>query len=377
MSDTPARLLKLLSLLQTPREWPGGELAERLDVSPRTIRRDIDRLRDLGYPVEASRGSVGGYRLVAGAAMPPLLLDDEEAVAIAVGLRAGAGHAIEGVDEASVRALAKLEQVLPSRLRHRVSALQNATVPLTRGDGSTIDPRTLTTLASAATGRERLRFAYRSGDGTRTKRQVEPYRLVSTGQRWYLVAYDLDREDWRTFRVDRVGEPYATGARFAPRPLPVEGAGSDAGSGDAARFLARSMRRMKPELRLDVWFGGPHGVRGGAAARASRCAGAGRGGRLPATDLVHRFAGVGGAAAGVGGLRVLRDGAAGTGGVPGESRRPADPRRPARGPAQSFRPGTGMSPDAGGVGAGAQLRDRRKTGRVTGMTRSVSRCEPA
>ncbi|MFD5200149.1 helix-turn-helix transcriptional regulator [Streptomyces sp. NPDC058375] len=268
MSDTPARLLKLLSLLQAPREWPGGELAERLHVSPRTIRRDIDRLRDLGYPVEASRGSVGGYRLVAGAAMPPLLLDDEEAVAIAVGLRAGAGHAIEGVDEASVRALAKLEQVLPSRLRHRVSVLQNATVPLTRGDGATIDPRTLTTLASAATGRERLRFTYRSGDGARTKRQVEPYRLVSTGQRWYLVAYDIGREDWRTFRVDRVGEPYATGARFTPRPLPVEGAGrggegagrdaeSGGSGGDAARFLARSIRRMQPELLLDVWFGAP------------------------------------------------------------------------------------------------------------------------
>ncbi|MCC0580600.1 helix-turn-helix transcriptional regulator [Streptomyces californicus] len=278
MTDTPARLLKLLSLLQTPREWPGGELADRLDVSPRTIRRDIDRLRDLGYPVEASRGSVGGYRLVAGAAMPPLLLDDEEAVAIAVGLRAGAGHAIEGVDEASVRALAKLEQVLPSRLRHRVSALQNATVALTRGDGSTIDPRTLTTLASAVTGRERLRFAYLSGDGTPSKRLVEPCRLVSAGQRWYLVAYDLGREDWRTFRVDRVGEPYATGARFAPRPLPVEGppdapaAGPDgardgsgggsgkahgSGVGDAAVFLARSMRRMQPELRLDVRFSAP------------------------------------------------------------------------------------------------------------------------
>lgn len=271
MSDTPARLLKLLSLLQTPREWPGRELAARLGVTPRTIRRDVDRLRELGYPVEASRGSVGGYRLVAGAAMPPLLLDDEEAVAIAVGLRAGAGHAIEGVDEASVRALAKLEQVLPARLRHRVSVLQNATVPLTRGDGATIDPRTLTTLASAATGRERLRFAYRSGDGARTKRQVEPYRLVSTGQRWYLVAYDLGREDWRTFRVDRVGEPYATGARFAPRPLPVEGAGSDGGdkarshaeSADAAKYLSLSMRRtkperrMRPELRLDVWFGAP------------------------------------------------------------------------------------------------------------------------
>ncbi|MEU6501946.1 transcriptional regulator [Streptomyces californicus] len=278
MTDTPARLLKLLSLLQTPREWPGGELADRLDVSPRTIRRDIDRLRDLGYPVEASRGSVGGYRLVAGAAMPPLLLDDEEAVAIAVGLRAGAGHAIEGVDEASVRALAKLEQVLPSRLRHRVSALQNATVALTRGDGSTIDPRTLTTLASAVTGRERLRFAYLSGDGTPSKRLVEPCRLVSAGQRWYLVAYDLGREDWRTFRVDRVGEPYATGARFAPRPLPVEGppvapaAGPDgardgsgggsgkahgSGGGDAAVFLARSMRRMQPELWLDVRFSAP------------------------------------------------------------------------------------------------------------------------
>ncbi|WP_345982362.1 YafY family protein [Streptomyces sp. DSS69] len=259
MKDTPARLLKLLSLLQTPREWPGGELAERLDVSPRTIRRDVDRLRELGYPVEASRGSLGGYRLVAGAAMPPLVLDDEEAVAIAVGLRAGAGHAIEGVDEASVRALAKLEQVLPSRLRHRVSALQNATVPLVRGDGATIDPRTLTTLASAATGRERLRFAYRSGDGTETRRQVEPYRLVSTGRRWYLVAYDLLREDWRTFRVDRVSEPFATGVRFTPRPLPVAGGGGGGrgGAEDAARYFARSMAGRQPELRLDVRFGAP------------------------------------------------------------------------------------------------------------------------
>ncbi|MFI7233584.1 helix-turn-helix transcriptional regulator [Streptomyces cyaneofuscatus] len=256
MTDTPARLLKLLSLLQTPREWPGGELAERLAVSPRTVRRDVDRLRELGYPVEASRGSLGGYRLVAGAAMPPLALDDEEAVAIAVGLRAGAGHAIEGVDEASVRALAKLEQVLPSRLRHRVSALQHATVPLTRGDGATIDPQTLTTLASAATGQEALRFSYRSGDGTETKRQVEPYRLVSTGRRWYLVAYDLLRADWRTFRVDRVSEPFATGARFTPRPLPVEGGGG-AEPEDAARYFARSMAGRQPELRLDVRFRAP------------------------------------------------------------------------------------------------------------------------
>ncbi|WP_411082680.1 helix-turn-helix transcriptional regulator [Streptomyces sp. cmx-18-6] len=269
MTDTPARLLKLLSLLQTPREWPGGVLAERLRVSPRTIRRDIDRLRELGYPVEASRGSVGGYRLVAGAAMPPLVLDDEEAVAIVVGLRAGAGHAIEGIDEASVRALAKLEQVLPSRLRHRVSALQNATVPLTRGDGSTIDPRTLTTLASATSGQERLRFTYRSADGTETKRQVEPCRLVSAGQRWYLVAYDVLREDWRTFRVDRVTEPFATGARFTPRPFPEEDGGADTGdgigegggagdtTGNAARYFARAMAGRQPELRLDVRFGAP------------------------------------------------------------------------------------------------------------------------
>ncbi|MGW1883374.1 helix-turn-helix transcriptional regulator [Streptomyces sp. NPDC001970] len=246
MTDTPARLLNLLSLLQTPREWPGSELAERLRVSPRTIRRDIDRLRDLGYPVEATRGAVGGYRLVAGAAMPPLLLDDEEAVAIAVGLRAGAGHAIEGVDEASVRALAKLEQVLPSRLRHRVSSLQNATIPLTRGDGATVDPHTLTTIAATVTGRERLRFDYRSGDGTETKRQVEPYRLVSTGRRWYLVAYDLVRDDWRTFRVDRVSEPIPTGARFTPREVP-EG-------WDAAKLLSHSMSRNQPELALDVSF---------------------------------------------------------------------------------------------------------------------------
>ncbi|MCD2466309.1 MULTISPECIES: YafY family protein [unclassified Streptomyces] len=248
MTDTPVRLLNLLSLLQTPREWPGSELAERLSVSPRTIRRDIDRLRDLGYPVEATLGAVGGYRLVAGTAMPPLLLDDEEAVAIAVGLRAGAGHAIEGVEEASVRALAKLEQVLPARLRHRVSTLQNATLPLTRGDGATVTPATLTTLAGAVTGREKLRFGYRAGDGAESKRLVEPYRLVSTGRRWYLVAYDLGREDWRTFRVDRVSDPLATGARFTPRELPA---------GDAAQLLVRSMSRAQPELDLDVTFEAP------------------------------------------------------------------------------------------------------------------------
>ncbi|MEZ3179985.1 YafY family transcriptional regulator [Streptomyces pimonensis] len=249
-TDTPARLLQLLSLLQTPREWPGGELADRLGVSRRTVRRDIDRLRELGYPVQATLGADGGYRLVAGKAMPPLVLDDEEAVAIAVGLRAGAGHALEGVDEASVRALAKLEQVLPGRLRHRVSTLQAATTPLTSGDGATIAPETLTVMASTVAGHERLRFAYRAADGTESRRVTEPYRLVSTGQRWYLVAYDLDRADWRTFRVDRVSDPFATGVRFTPRELPT---------GSAAEFLRRSMYRVQESYEMVVTFAAPAG----------------------------------------------------------------------------------------------------------------------
>ncbi|GEK00381.1 MULTISPECIES: YafY family protein [unclassified Streptomyces] len=246
-TDTPARLLQLLSLLQTPREWPGGELADRLNVSRRTVRRDIDRLRELGYPVRATKGADGGYRLVAGKAMPPLVLDDEEAVAIAVGLRAGAGHAVEGVDEASVRALAKLEQVLPARLRHRVSTLQAATTPLTSGDGPSIAPGTLTVMASTVAGRERLRFAYRDKEGGESHRLTEPHRLVSTGRRWYLVAYDLGRDDWRTFRVDRVREPFATGARFAPRELP---------EGDAAEYLRRSIRRTQDTYAFEVRFAG-------------------------------------------------------------------------------------------------------------------------
>ncbi|MFB7615607.1 helix-turn-helix transcriptional regulator [Kitasatospora sp. NPDC056181] len=234
MTDTPARLLNLLSLLQTPREWPGSELAERLQVSPRTIRRDIDRLRELGYPVQATMGAIGGYRLVAGTAMPPLLLDDEEAVAIAVGLRAAAGHAVVGIEEASVRALGKLLQVLPGRLRHRVGTLNAATVPLLTGDGATVDPEDLTVLAGAVAARERLRFGYRAADGAETRRQVEPDRLVSAGRRWYLVGFDLDRDDWRLFRVDRISEPFATGARFTPRELPAE---------DAAAYVASKLRR--------------------------------------------------------------------------------------------------------------------------------------
>ncbi|WP_439381818.1 helix-turn-helix transcriptional regulator [Amycolatopsis lexingtonensis] len=220
MTDTPARLLGLLSLLQTPREWPGSELADRLGVSPRTIRRDIDRLRELGYPVEASRGVAGGYRLVAGTAMPPLVLDDDEAVAIAVGLRTAAGQSVSGIEEASVRALAKLEQVLPARLRRRVGTIGTATVAVP-ATGPVVDPAQLTVFAGAITNHETVRFRYRANDGAETRRRAEPLRLVAAGRRWYLVAYDLDRADWRVFRADRVRDAQATGGRVTPRRPPA------------------------------------------------------------------------------------------------------------------------------------------------------------
>jgi predicted DNA-binding transcriptional regulator YafY len=221
MSDSSGRLLALLSLLQTPREWPGSELARRLEVSPRTVRRDVERLRELGYPVHATKGTEGGYRLAAGTAMPPLLLDDEEAVAIAVGLRASAGEAVAGIEEASVRALTKLEQVLPSRLRYRVGTLGAATVALP-ADQATVDPAHLTLLAAAIANRERVRFTYRTGEGHEGRRLVEPHRLVSAGRRWYLLAFDTERADWRIYRVDRISEPFATGARTTQRALPEE-----------------------------------------------------------------------------------------------------------------------------------------------------------
>ncbi|MGV9410157.1 helix-turn-helix transcriptional regulator [Nocardia sp. NPDC003693] len=228
MNDTPGRLLRMLSLLQTPREWPGSELAERLGVSDRTVRRDIDRLRDLGYPVEATLGVTGGYRLAAGAALPPLLLEDDEAVAIAVGLRAAAGQAVTGIEESSVRALAKLEQVLPAKLRRRVQVLGTATAVFT-GNGPTADPEVLTPLAATITNRERVRFAYRDAAGTESRRNVEPIGLTTVHHRWYLVAYDLDRDAWRSFRVDRITAPQPTAARFTPRELPAE---------DAAAYVA-------------------------------------------------------------------------------------------------------------------------------------------
>ncbi len=204
MLETSARLLRLLSLLQAHREWSGADLADRLGVTPRTVRRDVDRLRELGYPVHASPGTGGGYQLGAGAELPPLLLDDEEAVAVAVGLRAAAGQGVEGIGDSSVRALAKLEQVLPGRLRRRVGALNAVTVPLLRTPNERVDPAVLTELAHACRDSERLRFAYRDHGGSATRRTVEPHRLVCTERRWYLVAWDLDRAGWRTFRADRI-----------------------------------------------------------------------------------------------------------------------------------------------------------------------------
>jgi predicted DNA-binding transcriptional regulator YafY len=219
MTQTSGRLLKLLSLLQTRRDWPGQELARRLEVSGRTIRRDVERLRELGYPVDAVTGPAGGYRLHAGTAMPPLLLDDDEAVAIAVGLRTAAGASVTGIEETSVRALVKLEQVLPAHLRRRVNALKSATA-IAAATGPTVDPETLTILAGAVRDSERVRFAYRSRDGTETRRRVEPHSLVNLRHRWYLVAWDCDRDDWRTFRVDRLERPSPAGQRFSPRELP-------------------------------------------------------------------------------------------------------------------------------------------------------------
>jgi predicted DNA-binding transcriptional regulator YafY len=218
MLETSARLLRLLSLLQTPRNWPGAELAERLGVTPRTIRRDIDRLRELGYAVHATAGTPG-YRLGAGNGLPPLLLDDDEAVAVAIGLGTAAVSDVAGIQETSVRALAKLERVLPSRLRNRVGDLRSITVPLT-GPAAAVDPDVLTAIAAAVRGRESLRFDYRSHDGTAHRRTTEPYRLVNSGRRWYLVAWDTGSADWRTFRVDRLRLRTPNGPRFTPREPP-------------------------------------------------------------------------------------------------------------------------------------------------------------
>jgi predicted DNA-binding transcriptional regulator YafY len=247
MTETSGRLLRLLALLQARREWAGGELADRLGVSGRTIRRDIERLRELGYPVESLSGPAGGYRLRAGAAMPPLLLDDDEAIAIAVGLRTAARASVTGIEETSLRALVKLEQVLPAHLRRRVRALGSATIAMPDA-GPTVDPQALTVIATACRDSELVRFAYRRRDGTESRRQVEPHSLVNLGRRWYLLAWDPARDDWRTFRVDRLTRAAATGVRYTPRELPAK---------DAAEYVTRSISEMPNRYEARVTLHAP------------------------------------------------------------------------------------------------------------------------
>src|SRR6188472_1430910 len=245
MTETSSRLLEMLSLLQGRRDWPGSELADRLEVSGRTIRRDVERLRRLGYPVESLTGPAGGYRLRAGSAMPPLLLDDDEAIAIAVGLRTAAGGSVTGIEETAVRALVKLEQVLPSHLRRRVQALGAATQTLNVYGGPQVDPQALTVIATAVRDQERLRFAYTARDRAGTRREAEPHSLVNAGRRWYLVAFDCGRTDWRTYRVDRIERVAPTGARFVPRTLPAP---------DAATFVQQGLKsyRARYEARITI-----------------------------------------------------------------------------------------------------------------------------
>lgn len=231
--DTAARLLRLLTLLQSRQGWSGPELAARLEVSTRTVRADVERLRSLGYPVNATSGAGGGYRLGPGAVLPPLLLDDDEAVAVAVALRSAG-------TEAAISALTKLQQVLPSRLSRRVRALQAASTAV---PGPGVDPDVLNEIARACRDHERLRFDYRVRDEAVTSRDVEPHRLVSTGRRWYLVAWDRTRDDWRTYRVDRMRVRTPGGPRFAPREPP---------EGGFTGFVTRGIAEVVWNYRADI-----------------------------------------------------------------------------------------------------------------------------
>jgi predicted DNA-binding transcriptional regulator YafY len=243
MLETSARLLRLLSLFQGRRYWSGPDLADRLEVTSRTLRRDVDKLRTLGYPTHSTPGTEGGYQLGAGTEMPPLLLDDEEAVAVAMGLRWAATGSIAGVEEASMRALLKIEQILPPRLGRRVAALQSV-VLTSSGPSAAVDARTLSTIAGACREHETLRFRYRDKNGVASARSVEPHRLVNTWRRWYLVAWDVDRKDWRTFRVDRMERcASAAGVRFIQREPPAR---------DLAAYVTQSgvNARCRAKLKL-------------------------------------------------------------------------------------------------------------------------------
>ncbi|ADU01078.1 helix-turn-helix transcriptional regulator [Mycolicibacterium gilvum] len=230
MSETTGRVLQLLGLLQSRRVWSGDELAARLRVTTRSVRRDIDRLRELGYPVHASTGHGGGYQLGAGAALPPLLLDPDEAVAVAVCLRVAAGGSVAGVGESALRALSKLDQVMPSRLRSQVAAVHDTTVTLAGATDTPVEPEVLMTLARASRDHEHVTVGYTDVRGNVTSRRLEPYQLVTTGRRWYLMCFDRDRDDWRSLRLDRMSDVRAVGTTFIPREAP-----------DAASYVRRAI----------------------------------------------------------------------------------------------------------------------------------------
>lgn len=255
-NDPTGRALQLLSLLQTHRFWRCADLAARLEVTERTVRRDVDRLRDLGYLVDSTSGKYGGYRLATGAHVPPLVLDDDEAVAVAVGLRYAAEAAIGGMEETSLRALTKIETLLPHRLRRRVSALHSSVTSMRRAaDDDIVDPEALSVFAAACRDHEYVRFDYRRGDGESSRRLVEPHQLVTAGRRWYLVAWDQHRRDWRTFRLDRLRDPRLAGSHFTPREIP---------GGDAASFVASSLgstpRHHDAKLAIQATFAELEGV---------------------------------------------------------------------------------------------------------------------
>ncbi len=245
MSGTSARTLELLAVLQSRHRWSGAELAARLEVPDRTLRRDVQRLRDLGYEIEASRGTGGGYRLANGAALPPLVVTADEAVALVVGLGAAASAGADVIAASSVGALAKVLQILPDRLRVRAEALARTTDQPAPATGDRLDPHDLMTLAECARREEVTTFAYVAADGTASDREVQPHTLVRVGRRWYLAAYDRHRADWRTFRLDRLRDVTPTGTRFTPREPP---------GGDAAEYVRRSVRSPAPvhHVRLVV-----------------------------------------------------------------------------------------------------------------------------
>ncbi|WP_424532439.1 helix-turn-helix transcriptional regulator [Sphaerisporangium viridialbum] len=240
MPKTSARLLALLSLLQTRRDWSGTVLADRLDISLRTVRRDVDRLRELGYPIAAVKGPDGGYRLGAGTDLPPLLFDDEQAVALTIALQIAATTPGNGLAEPAERALNTIRQVMPSRLRHRINALRVTAVerPITR-PATPVDGDVLLTISVAVHAREILRFDYGGEATDKPPRRVEPHHVITWDGRWYLIAWDLDRDDWRTFRADRITPRTPNGPRFTPRVLP---------GGDAATFITSTFRGSSDAL---------------------------------------------------------------------------------------------------------------------------------